>query len=71
MVVLRIPEGVFLTDYVFWVQRFSHCSCQNCLVILKLLESTEPVLGNLCHVKDSALFCVVLGAKQKHGKFSS
>lgn len=59
MVALRIPEGVFLTDYkMIWVWGFSHCSSQNCLVILKLLESTVPLLGNLCHVKDLLLFSV-------------
>ena len=56
MVALRIPEGVFLTDYMIWVQGFSHCSCQKVLAILKPLESTEPLLGSLCHVKDLLLF---------------
>lgn len=37
LIALRIPEGVFLTDYMIWVQGFSHCSCQNCLVILSQL----------------------------------
>lgn len=58
MVAVRIPEGVFLTDYMILVQGFSHCSCQNCLEILKPLESTEPLLGNLCHAKDHLLFSV-------------
>lgn len=58
MVALRIPEGVFLTDHMIWVQGFSHCSCRSCLAILKLLESTKPPLSNLCQVKDLLLISV-------------
>lgn len=69
MVALRIPEGIFLTDYMIWVQGFSHCRCQNCLVILKPLESTKslPRQPLPCQVP-SALFCVLFGAKEKYWK---